>query len=367
MTGFGRVERYVIGQMLLGVIAALAVITAVVVLIQFVELSSQVGTRVEVSAVGIFELTLLRVPSLVQILLPFCFLGGGMVAFVGLNRRSELVAMRAAGVSAWRFILPSAVCALLLGVLCVGVLNPMAADLNARFEVRREQVMENYLGDQPRDIWLRQGDETTQIVIHARDRDSRHGAVTLRGVSFFIYEKNERGIPEFRRRLEASEATLLPGFWRLKNVREATAGASSMRSDTLTLKSTLDAEAAMESLASPETIPFWRLPTAIRLTEQAGFSGSGYELRFQQLLATPLLFAAMTVLAAAFSLRLTRLGGLAGIAGVGVALGFVMFFFNQFAGALARADIVPLFAAAWAPAVVALLFGITLLCYTEDG
>ena len=123
----------------------------------------------------------------------------------------------------------------------------------------------------------------------------------------------------------------------------------------------------MESLASPETIPFWRLPTAIRLTEQAGFSGSGYELRFQQLLATPLLFAAMTVLAAAFSLRLTRLGGLAGIAGVGVALGFVMFFFNQFAGALARADIVPLFAAAWAPAVVALLFGITLLCYTEDG
>ena len=51
----------------------------------------------------------------------------------------------------------------------------------------------------------------------------------------------------------------------------------------------------------------------------------------------------------------------------GVALGFVMFFFNQFAGALAKADIIPLFAAAWAPAVVALLAGVTLLCYTEDG
>ena len=50
-----------------------------------------------------------------------------------------------------------------------------------------------------------------------------------------------------------------------------------------------------------------------------------------------------------------------------MALGFVMFFLNQFAGALAKADIIPLFAAAWAPAVTALLFGITLLCYTEDG
>jgi lipopolysaccharide export system permease protein len=159
----------------------------------------------------------------------------------------------------------------------------------------------------------------------------------------------------------------MPGFWRLKDVREATAGGSSIRSDTLSLKSSLDAEAAMERLASPEAIAFWRLPQAIRLTEQAGFSASGYRLRFHQLLATPVLFAAMAILAAAFSLRLNRLGGLAGLAGAGVALGFVFFFFNQFAGALARADIIPLFAAAWAPAVVALLAGVTLLCYTEDG
>ena len=33
--------------------------------------------------------------------------------------------------------------------------------------------------------------------------------------------------------LEAAEATLMPGFWRLKDVREATAGDSSIRSDTL--------------------------------------------------------------------------------------------------------------------------------------
>jgi lipopolysaccharide export system permease protein len=62
-----------------------------------------------------------------------------------------------------------------------------------------------------------------------------------------------------------------------------------------------------------------------------------------------------------------RLGGLAGLAGAGFALGFLVFFFDKFSGALGRADIIPLFAAAWAPAVVALLSGITLLCYTEDG
>jgi lipopolysaccharide export system permease protein len=367
MTGTGRLERYVLVRTMAGVGVWLAVISAVILLVQFVDLSRQVGVRTDVGAPQLLVLTLLQAPSVIQVLLPFVFLFGGISAYVGLNRRSELVAMRAAGISAWRFILPSALAALVAGIVAVTIINPIAAVLNARFQDERGRLMENYLGDTPKDVWLRQGDDKNQIVIHARSRDTVDGTVRLRGVSLFVYQKNSRGAPEFKRRLEAGEARLMPGFWQLRDVREATAGESSVRSDSLSIRSTLDAEAAMERFASPDAIAFWRLPAAIRLTEQAGFSASGYRLRFQQLLATPLLFAAMLVLAAAFSLRLVRLGGLAGLAGAGVALGFVLFFFNQFAGALAKGDYLPLFAAAWAPAVVALLSGLTLLCYTEDG
>ena len=109
------------------------------------------------------------------------------------------------------------------------------------------------------------------------------------------------------------------------------------------------------------------MPNQIQRIEDAGFASTAYRLRLQQLLATPLVFGAMSILAAAFSLRLARLGGLAGLAGAGVGLGFVVFFFNEFSGALAHADIIPLFAAAWAPPVVALLSGLALLCYTDDG
>jgi lipopolysaccharide export system permease protein len=367
MTLGGRLGRYVLGRTLGGVGAALAVIATVIVLVQFVDLSRQVGVRAEVGPAQLFALTLLRAPSVIQILLPFVFLFGVIAAYVGLNRKSELVAMRAAGVSAWRFILPSAGAAFIAGVLTVTALNPLAAALNGRFEFERARMMENYLPNAPKEVWLRQGDEANQIVIHAHARDVVDGVVRLRGVSLFVYQKNQAGQLEFKRRLEAAEARLMPGFWQLRDVREATAGENSVRSDSLSIRSTLDAEAAMERFASPDAIAFWRLPAAIRLTEQAGFSASGYRLRFQQLLATPILFAAMSVLAAAFSLRLARLGGLAGLAGAGVALGFVVFFFNEFAGALAKGDVIPLFAAAWAPPVVALLSGFTLLCYTEDG
>jgi len=362
-----RLERYVLARTLGGVFAALTVISAVILLVQFVDLSRTMGVRADVSASDILGLTLLKSPAVIELLLPFVFLFGGIAAYVGLNRRSELVAMRAAGVSAWRFIRPAALAAFVAGVIAVVAVNPISSALSARYEADRAKIMANYLGDGPKDIWLRQGDDHTQMVIHAASRDTVQGEVRLRNVSLFVYQKNQAGQPEFKRRLEASEAVLRPGFWQLKDVREATAGESSVRSDSLSIRSTLDSEAAVERFTSPTAIAFWRLPSAIKQTEDSGFSASGYRLRFQSLLATPLMFAAMAILAAAFSLRLVRLGGLAGLAGAGVALGFAVFFFNALTGALGRADIIPLFAAAWAPAVVALLSGLTLLCYTEDG
>ena len=362
-----KIERYILTRTLGGVGAALTVISAMILLVNFVNLSRTIGVRADVSPGDLFGLTLLQSPAVIEVLLPFVFLFGGISAFVSLNRRSELVAMRAAGISAWRFISPAAAAAFIIGLFAVVAINPLSAALSARFEADRAKIMTNYLGDAPKEIWLRQGDEHTQMVIHAAARDTVGGEVRLRNVSLFVYQKNKAGQPEFKRRLEASEAVLRPGFWQLKDVREAKAGESSVRSDSLSMRSTLDSEAAVERFASPTAIAFWRLPAAIKQTEDSGFSAAGYRLRFQQLLATPVMFAAMATLAAAFSLRLVRLGGLAGLAGAGVGLGFVVFFFNAFSGALGRADIIPLFAAAWAPAVVALLSGLTLLCYTEDG
>ena len=72
----------------------------------------------------ILALTLLKAPSMILLLLPFAFLFGVLAAFVSLNRRSELIAMRAAGVSAWRFIFPAAAAAFVIGIVTVSVLNP---------------------------------------------------------------------------------------------------------------------------------------------------------------------------------------------------------------------------------------------------
>ena len=84
MTWVGRLERYMLMRTLGGVGSALAVIVAVIVLVQFVDLSRQVGVRVDVGPAQLFGLTLLRAPSVIQILLPFVFLFG-VIAVRGLG------------------------------------------------------------------------------------------------------------------------------------------------------------------------------------------------------------------------------------------------------------------------------------------
>ena len=107
------------------------------------------------------------------------------------------------------------------GILTVTALNPLTASMNAVFENNRTGMLENYLKTAPRVLWLRQGDGHNQIVIRAVSRDRVDGAVRLKGVSLFIFSPNANGLMEFSRRIEASEARLTSGFWRLTGVREA--------------------------------------------------------------------------------------------------------------------------------------------------
>ena len=362
-----RIDRYLLLSAGAGVGAAVAVIATLIVLIDFVALSRDVGVRARDTSVGeLFGLTLLQSPGVVLSLAPFAFLFGVLAAFVQLNRRSELVALRAAGVSAWRFIAPAALGAAAVGVVAALALSPAASALDAQFETRKAAVMEGYLVEAPKAVWLREGDPRGQAIVRAARRLPGAG-VRLVDASFFLYGLDERGGLRFTRRIDAARAELAPGIWRLSDALEGAPGAAAVHYDTLAIPSTLRPEAAQSTEQNAQAAPFWSLPGLIRATERAGFSATGYRLRLQQLLATPLMFAAMSVLAAAFSLRLLRLGGLARLAGSAVALGFLFFFVNQLCSALGRSEVIPPALAAWAPPLLALLCGVTLLLYTEDG
>ncbi|ADL01888.1 Lipopolysaccharide export system permease protein LptG [Brevundimonas subvibrioides] len=361
----GRIERYVLLQLGKSLAVALGVISALVMLIDFVEISRGLGSDTDLSGVRILGLMLIKSPAVIVQLLPFVFLFGTLAAFVGLNRRSELIAMRAAGVSAWRFVLPAAGAALAAGVLTVTVIGPLAASGDGMFQRERGRISGAVGGGEQEAIWLREGEGQRQMVVRAARQDRANAR--LLDVTFFIYATDPEGRRAFTERIDAASASLSAGRWRLVDAVGAQTGQRATRYSTLDLPSSLADDEAFERFARPQSTPFWSLPGQIQRIEAAGFSSTAYRLRLQQLLSTPLAFAAMTILAAAFSLRLMRLGDLARMAVAAVVLGFAFFFLNQFSAAMGSAEVVPPFIAAWLPAVLTALAAFTLLFYTEDG
>jgi lipopolysaccharide export system permease protein len=362
----GQIERYVLVQQARSLGIALGIIAALIMLIDFVEISRGVGSDVDLSGARIFGLMLLKSPQVIIQLLPFVFLFGTLAAFVGLNRRSELIAMRAAGVSAWRFVLPAAGAALLFGLITVTALGPLAASADGLFQRERTRLSGSAAGvEAPPTVWIREGDDTRQMVIRA-ERQDRSNARLL-DVTFFIYTNDAEGMRTFSERIDADSASLSNGSWRLINAVGAEIGQRAVRYATLDLPSSLADEEAFERFARPQATSFWSLPAQIDRIEAAGFSSTAYRLRLQQLLATPLMFAAMSILAAAFSLRLMRLGDLARMSVAAVVLGFAFFFVNQAASAFGSAEVIPPWLAAWLPPLLTALAAFTLLFYTEDG
>lgn len=362
----GGIERYVLVQQIRALGMALAIISALVMLIDFVEISRGVGSDVDLSALRILGLMVLKSPAVIIQLLPFVFLFGTLAAYISLNRRSELIAMRAAGVSAWRFVLPAAGAAFLLGIITVAALGPATASADGLFQRERARLSSAAAGaDSSGVVWLREGEGMRQIVIRAERQDRANAR--LLGVTFFIYSTDPEGRRIFTERLDAASASLSAGRWRLVDAIGAQTGQRAVPYSTLDLPSSLADDEAFERFARPISTPFWSLPAQIQRVEAAGFSSTAYRLRLQQLLATPLMFAAMSILAAAFSLRLMRLGDLARMSAAAVILGFGFFFLNQSAAAFGSAEVIPPFVAAWLPPTLTALAALTLLFYTEDG
>jgi lipopolysaccharide export system permease protein len=102
-------------------------------------------------------------------------------------------------------------------------------------------------------------------------------------------------------------------------------------------------------------------------TADAGLDARGYRLQFQRLLARPLLLVAMVLVAAAFSLRFFRFGGIAKTLAGGVAAGFVLYIATEIFSDLGGAGTISPSLAAWSPALVGTMLGTLSLLHSEDG
>jgi lipopolysaccharide export system permease protein len=315
--------RYFAGRFVTAAVGVFLGLFVLLVFVDYIDLLRRTGGR-SIPALLIAQTSMYRVPQLLERLMPFCILIGAMTCYLALSRRLELVVARAAGVSAWQFMAPALWSALLLGTFATAVFNPISATLQERAKQNEAEMFgESSSLQDASGFWINQVTSEGQAIINA-SRSQQQGAL-LTGLTVFRFETDF----SFKDRLEAREATLEPGFWRLKTVRRYTLDAPPVDEDTLLLPTTLTQAQVRNSFSTPETVSFWQLPTYIRSSESSGFATAGYRLQYHKLLARPFLLAAMVMLAASVSLRFFRFGGVQKMVLSGVGAGFLLYILSK--------------------------------------
>ncbi|MCY0094500.1 LPS export ABC transporter permease LptG [Hoeflea ulvae] len=333
----------------------------VILLVDFNESGRRLSGAADYTVLLGLTISALRVPTVLQAVIPFVVLIASIATLLQLNRKYELVVTRAAGVSAWQFLAPLIAANLLIGALSITALNTLAAKA---LQVAETIVVERNLGSSSptaNSPWLRQRTEQGDTVLGARATSD--GGTKLSDASFFLFDEDQR----IRERLEAKQAELGDGVWVLTDVKRIRGSQPAELLETATVPTSLKAEFVGESLTSPDTVPFFELRGKIATAQSFGLPATSYEMQFHRLLALPALLAAMTLIAAMVSLKFVRFGQSLTVILGGILAGFVLYVVSELIQAFANAGTILPVVAAWLPVLVASALGTTVLLHKEDG
>jgi len=362
--GFFPSRRLALYMVRLFLTRTLAVLLALILVLETLDLLGEAGKILAVPGNGdaaLWHYAALRIPLLVSRFLPFSVLLGTLIAFVSLNQNSEVVAMKAAGLSAHQILAP-------LIVASIGIAAALFA-FNEGVVVNSARVVNAWSDNDYKpippasgvfgNVWLLKGDD----LIRAAMVTGRGASMTLHQVT--IYDRSG-GV--LQRVINADRASPVPGKgWSLSNVRTYDANQNVVRHF-----------AAMEGLrgvtpeqftiakVDPTELDYWTLKRRTAELEAAGRPTDEARAGLAHKLSQPLSILLMPLLAAVAAFGLARSGQVLVRASLGMALGFAYFVADNFSLAMGNAGAYPPMVAAWAPFFLFLLIGETVLVRTEE-
>ena len=283
-------------------------------------------------------------------ILPVTLLIGTIIGVLDLQSRREMMIIRASGMSIWRVMRAPLIAAFLLGTVSSFVVTPFLIQFSRTLPVSGSRGGGEF--------WLEQQGEDGRYILLAQ-RARTNGLDT---VSLFFVDADQRD------RVIASSAKLVRGAWVLS------ADATRYRPDkpaealpNFRVATNITEGDMRVRLTSVRELTFFELLSAVgqRIVDPGMRAATITSLL--QLAAAPGLLVGSVLIGFAFTSGYRRTNKYGGAVLYGVVLGFVVYVVTELASRSGLAGVLdPTFAAA-GPAFVAIVIGLTVLLYKEDG
>jgi len=346
-------------------VRSFAVLAMLVVVLMTLDLLGESGKILDAPGNGEAELWRyvgLRVPQIIATFLPFSVLLGTLITLATMNQYSEIVSMKAAGLSAHQILAPLIAAA--MGVAALSFI------FNERIVARSTAALSAWedvdFGEIPRDsgvktnVWVREGNNlVTAGIISGRGHN-----VVLRQVEIFNRVDN-RLINILRAPIARYDAK--QGDWILEDARQFDVNRGTSK-DLGTIHAGSGIRPDQFTLAKVDAngLTFMQLRQAIDDLRDAGRPTASLEASLWHKISKPLSSILMPLLGSVAAFGLARSGHLFVRAVIGMGLGFAYFVADNASLAMGNLGAYPPMLSAWAPFLLFLLLGEAVLIRTEE-
>jgi lipopolysaccharide export system permease protein len=363
MTSFfpSRTVSLYMGRMFL--VRTFGILAGLVLVLQALDLLGESGKILAVPGNGdaeVWRYMSLRVPQIIARFLPFSVLLGTILTLITMNQNSEVVALKASGLSAHQVLAP-----LILASVGIAGLSFMFNErIVARATATLNQWQKVEYGPLPIDrgdrsnVWVRTGDDLIEVAqIKGRREGTRLGGITL-------YERDGGSL---RAIVTAPSGWRSGDGWAIGPARrfDVPSGQTTTVADTIIARGVTPDQFTLASVDA-DGLSFSALSGAIDDLAAAGRPTKALEGALWHKLSGPLSSVLMPLLGAVAAFGIARSGKLFIRAVIGMALGFAYFVADNFALAMGNLGAYPPFLAAWAPFLLFLLIGEAVLIRTEE-
>lgn len=346
------------------IVRILAVLVMLVLVLMMLDLLSKTGEILAAPGNGqaqLLKYASLRIPQLIQSFLPYSVLLATLITLVTLNQNSEVIAMKAAGLSAHQVLAPL--------LLTAGAVALVSFGFNERVVTRSTATLKAWeaaeWGAVPphsevrANVYLTDG----RNVLTAATVTGSGDQIAMENVTW--YERADGGM--IRQEVRAASATYAKPGWRLTDpVRFNVTTATTDQPGTMLVGEELTPDQIELETVDPDTKPFWKLSDSIDAYEAVGRRTEELRAKWWHKLSAPFSAFLMPLLGAVAAFGLARSGQLFLRAIIGMALGFTYFVVDNAALAMGNFGGYPPFLAAWAPFLLFVLIGETVLIRTEE-
>jgi len=311
--------------------------------------------------VGLYLFNL--IPFIVDAVTPLCSLLAVLITFGALNRSSELVAMKATGISLYRVLAPILVLAAILAVALFAFDQSYLPDANRRQQALRAEIKgkppqtfllpgRQFISGQP----VQAGTPARIFYYTAFDPDPGHYAFA----DLTVFEFDPQNFTLLSR-IHADKVTWDPTVdrWIFDNAWQRTFAGKTIASYQTFPVTTFPEIREQPSYFIKEDTPsdemsYAELNKYIADLRQSGFNTIELRVQLENKLAIPFITLVMAILAVPFAVSMGKRGGLVGVAtAIGVAIAYWVV--RDVFSSMGDINTLPPMLAAWSPD---LLFGI---------